>query len=165
MRLNQRGGFVAVYGELRETPRIGIAVSTEKVGDITYLRFFPSNAWGIDLSLPGTTFTWTVKDHTTGQTVATVQYPGVPSARETDINNFSTTDTNFGPGKVADATLVVKQPDRQATASTTFTWNPPSLPPVNPCVPGLGGGHHFATPAAAPIGGGGGGAGGAPGCP
>jgi hypothetical protein len=162
VRLNQRGGFLAVYASLRPTPRAGIAVSTEQTNGVTYLRFFPTNLSGFDATQP-TTYSWKILDHTTGLPVASQQYPGVPSAVETNIDNFATTDTNFGPGKIADATLTVTQSTFQITAKTTFTWNPPSVPPVNPCsqIPGTGGGNFIH--AAIAIGGGGGG--GAPGCP
>jgi hypothetical protein len=162
VRLNQRGGFIAVYGQLRPTPMAAIAVSTEQPQPgVTNLRFFPTNLNGFN---PGPlTFSWTIKDHTTGQVVSAPPYPIAPAvAVYANTDEFATTDTNFGPGKVADAILKVSQPGITVTSQTTFTWNPPSLPPPGTC-PNLG--PIFLLRTAAVNNGGGGTGGGAPGCP
>ena len=135
VRFNQRGGFLAVYAELKPTPRAGIAVSSDSTGGQTILRFFPTNLSGIDTNLP-TTYTWEIRDATTGQVVPTQPYPGVDSAVVSSVDHFVPTPTNFGPGKVAAAKLTISQSGLQVTADTTFTWYPPSPPPNNPCAGG-----------------------------
>lgn len=137
VRYQQRGGFVSVYADLRPTPRIGIAPSTEQIGGVTYLRFFPQ-LWNIDVSTP-TTYTWSVKDAATGQVVATTFYPGTSnSAVMAPVTSFQDSPTNFGPGKKALVTLTVRQgANLEVTATGETVWYPPAPPPNNPCIPGV----------------------------
>ncbi len=134
VRFAQRGGFLTVAADLRPTPRIEIAVSTEGYGDATRVRFFP-RLWNIDVG-QATTYTWAVSDAVTGQPVATTPMPGTGgSGVSAPITAFTETPTNFGPGKIVAATLTVRQPNLEVTASTTFDWWPPAPPPNNPCAP------------------------------
>jgi hypothetical protein len=131
----QRGGFLAVYADLRPTPRVEVAPSTERVDDVDYLRFFP-RVFNIDPNLPGTQYHWSVTDANTGQVVATQPYPyASASAVWVPVTSFVEVDGNFGPERHAIATLTFTQPDLQVSATGDVRWSPPSPPPPSPCGP------------------------------
>lgn len=134
VRFSQRGGFITVAADLRPTPRVEIAASTEGYGDATRVRFYP-RLWNIDVGLP-TTYSWSVSDAVTGLPVATAPFPAPGEAGvSAPMSAFAETATNFGPGKRVAATLTVRQANLEVTASTTFDWWPPAPPPNNPCAP------------------------------
>ena len=138
IRFAQRGGYLAVYGDLGPVPRIGIAVS--EVQDPQSLRFLPSNAIDVDLTVPGTTYTWTVKDGVTGLPVSTTVSPNTfGSGVQAPLTSFVETTDAFGKVKVADATLTVTQNALSITASVSFRWRPPIIQPPTCGGPVVGG--------------------------
>ena len=159
VRFAQRGGYLAVYADLRTIPYVAIAIPPVQPGD-TDIRFaIGAQTRDIDFSKK-TDVIWEVTDHATGLAVATTGVPGteltLPSTGSDMVRAplaaFQQTTGESGPQKVVDVKLTIRQSDLSASATASFTWHPPS--PPNPCNP-LGTG--FSLRAAVNNGGGGGG--------
>ena len=133
VRFAQRGGYLAVYADLRPLPRVGIAVSFDATKQA--IRFFlGSDSYNIDFTRP-TTYKWEITDSVTGQAVATTPDPTNPDAVDALVTAFAQTNGNFGPERRVHAKLTVTQISTglSVSGSTDFSWNLPA--PPNPCNP------------------------------
>jgi hypothetical protein len=146
VRFAQRGGFLGLYSDLKPTPRVSIAPTLDPQGD--FVRFFPSQLFGVDVTKP-TTWSWKITDGATGLPVSTTVIPDTGNAGVrapldafVEVPSFyvvPNTDppqiipTNFGPEKTAVAELTLTQANLRITARAEFKWYPPTTPPIDPC--------------------------------
>jgi len=134
VRFAQRGGYLAVYANLRPIPKASIAISENQSTEVPSLRFFPVLT-NIDVSRP-TTYTWEITDVKTGLPVATAPIVGAElSAVRAPLNAFVDTPNSAGTefGKAARAKLTVRQANLEVVAIGDYTWYPPTPPQQNPC--------------------------------
>jgi hypothetical protein len=153
---NDRGGYLAIYANLRPLPVVSVALSQNDLNQT--LQFEPGNYHpNVDLTLPNTTANWIVDDEQQ-KPVPQVLFPD-PDPNNSlgatlPIANFVEANGTFGPQRVAQAKMTIVQPGLTVSASGIYTWYP--APPIDPCdpVPPPTG-----TPAVGKGGGGGGGSG------
>ena len=137
VHFNQRGGFLAVYANLRPTPRIAIVPSTSGGGATEVIRFFPQLVDGIDRTKP-TTYTWEITDAATGAALETYNWPDVQGGKLVNVSSFGPYDILHPMRRDIRAKLTVAQSDFSATAEAVFPWEQPGIGPLNPCIPNPG---------------------------
>jgi hypothetical protein len=137
VHFNQRGGFLAVYANLRPTPRIAIVPSTSGGGATEVIRFFPQLVDGIDRTKP-TTYTWEITDAATGAALETYNWPDVQGGKLVNVSSFGPYDILHPMRRDIRAKLTVAQSDFSATAEAVFPWEQPGVGPLNPCIPNPG---------------------------
>ena len=138
-----RGGFVAVYGDLRPTPSLAIVPSYHNVDLNTQASgdhvVFAATGNNINQTLPGTTYAWVITDGSNNQALTTTAVNGTNGGFvEVPAESFlPTTDVNGQPVKKAHAKLTLSQPGLQVTSEIDFSWTLQTGPPPNPCATGV----------------------------